>query len=191
MFFASRKTDVPIFFLYYPLAEFNKLPKENFDERLKQANLGCKSYIADLKKTDFDKKLCKINNKVTSNKTTHAEAEKKLNNQITCSTKLINDLSREVKLTSTKRLTKDLINGHSILNKEKYFAENGSQNYLVFQPVSKYFQTFTGDTDKILAWKSKGLSEESIKTSVTSGKSFVSKLTFVYNKIGTKFKGNC
>ena len=84
-----------------------------------------------------------------------------------------------------------MINGHSILNKEKYFAENGSQNYLVFQPVSKYFQTFTGDTDKILAWKSKGLSEESIKTSVTSGKSFVSKLTFVYNKIGTKLKGNC
>ena len=36
-----------------------------------------------MEKTDFDEKLWKINNKVTSNKTRHAEAEKKLNYHIT------------------------------------------------------------------------------------------------------------
>ena len=53
-----------------------------------------------------------------------------------------------------KVLTKYLINGYSILNGANYSDENGSQNYLVFQPVAKYFQTFTG-TDKMFALKSK------------------------------------
>ena len=44
------------------------------------------------------------------------------------------------------------MNGYSILYGAKYFTEDGSQNYLVFQPFSKYFQAFTG-TDK--NWKSK------------------------------------
>ena len=44
--------------------------------------------------------------------------------------------------------------------------DNGSQNYLVFQPVFKYLQTFTG-TDKSFALKFKWLSKESFKTLVT------------------------
>ena len=79
----------------------------------------------------------------------------------------------------------------SIFSGAKYFTEDGLQNYLVFQPVFKYFQTFTG-TDKIFAWKSKGLSEDSIKTPVTPDNIFAPKLTFIYNgKIGAKFKGSC
>ena len=59
--------------------ELNQLTKENFDERLTQANLASKNDITGLvKKADFDGKLRKINNNVTSNKTRHAEAEKKL-----------------------------------------------------------------------------------------------------------------
>ena len=36
------------------------------------------------------------------------------------------------------------------------------QNYLVFQPVSRYFKTVTNNT-RVTAWKSNGLSDESIK----------------------------
>ena len=53
-----------------------------------------------------------------------------------------------------KVLTKNLINGHSILNGANYSAENRSENYLVFQPAFKYFQTFTG-TDEFLHWNLK------------------------------------
>lgn len=41
---------------------------------------------------------------------------------------------------------------------KKYFADYGSQNYLLFQSVYKSFQTFTG-TDKLPALKPKELPE--------------------------------
>ena len=45
---------------------------------------------------------------------------------------------------------------------------------------------------KSFSWKSKGLSEEIFKTTVTSGIRFAPKLTFIYNGIiVAKFKGNC
>ena len=69
------------------------------------------------------------------------------------------------------------MNGYSILYGAKYFTEDGSQNSLVFQPFSKYFQAFTG-TDK--NWKSKRLSEESTETKVTSDNSFPPRLIFIY-----------
>ena len=78
-----------------------------------------------------------------------------------------------------------------ILNGAKYFVEDESQNYLVFQPAFKHSQTFT-HTDKILVWKSKGLSEKSFKTPVTPDKSFALKLVFNYKgRMRAKFKGNC
>ena len=49
---------------------------------------------------------------------------------------------KKVKLIWTKGLTKDLTNEYIIPNGAKYFDEDGSQNYLVFQPEFKYFQTF-------------------------------------------------
>ena len=62
---------------------------------------------------------------------------------------------------------------------------------LVFQPVFRYFETFTG-TDQVFGWKSKGLSEKRFETPVTSRNSCASKLAFIYNKrMGAKFKGNC
>ena len=43
------------------------------------------------------------------------------------------------------------------------FEEDGVQNYLVFQPVIKYFKVNTiTNTDYVSWWKSKGLSAESI-----------------------------
>ena len=40
-----------------------------------------------------------------------------------------------------------------------YFEEDGTQSYLVFQPISRYFRI---NGKYILPWKSKGLSNETI-----------------------------
>ena len=58
------------------------------------------------------------------------------------------------------------------------------QNYLIFQPVFKYFQIFKS--------KSKRFLEVSIITPATSGNSFAPKLTYIPNfKIAVKFEENC
>ena len=51
---------------------------------------------------------------------------------------------------------------------KSHFEEDGTQNYLVFQPISRYFKVNTiTNTDCILSWKSKRLSPESIKPPTT------------------------
>ena len=54
--------------------EFNKLTAENFEARLKQADL--------VNKTNFDNKLTDFKKRVTSNKAKHLEIQKKLNSLI-------------------------------------------------------------------------------------------------------------
>ena len=44
---------------------------------------------------------------------------------------------------------------------------DGSQAYLIFQPVHKYFKFITG-TNYISSWKSKALSDEIIEPTTTS-----------------------
>ena len=41
------------------------------------------------------------------------------------------------------------------------FEEDGTQNYLVFQPINRYFKMIANR--KISSWKCKGLSDENIK----------------------------
>ena len=48
-----------------------------------------------------------------------------------------------------------------------HFEEDGTQNYLIFQPLNKYL-TLIGSTKYISSWKSKGLSNETIKPVATS-----------------------
>ena len=84
---------------YITTQEANKLTAENFAARLKQTNLKSKSNISDfLNKVYFDNILENLNKKVTLNKSRHVE----VNN--------LDDLSKKVKLISTKWSTKDLIN---------------------------------------------------------------------------------
>ena len=45
---------------------------------------------------------------------------------------------------------------------ESHFEDDGTQNYLAFQPVYKYFE-ITPTINTILSWKSKELSDETIK----------------------------
>ena len=49
---------------------------------------------------------------------------------------------------------------------KSHFEEDGTQNYLVFQPLNKYFKVIT-NTDYVSSWKSKRLSTESIKLPTT------------------------
>ena len=102
--------------------------------------------------------------------------------------KKLNDPAEKVKLVSTKGLTKDLINNYSILNGGKYFGENGSENYLVFQPCFTYL---TRTDDKIVLWQSKEMSEESIAPPSTTNYRFAAKRIGKYSISTIKFNGDC
>ena len=96
-------------------------------------------------------KKIKLKKKKNLNKKKHVLVENELDK-----------LSEKVKVISTKRLTKELINKFDILNGAKCFSSGIFQNYLVFMPAKKYVKYFSGTT-RIDSWKSNGMSEENIK----------------------------
>ena len=90
-------------------------------------------------KTDFDNKLINLIKKINSNKT---------------------------KYLIVKNEFKKLDTFDSIyFSSKSHFKDDGTQNYLIFQPAYRYFN----DID-ILSWKSKVLSDEIIKPPSTSSK---------------------
>ena len=115
-------------------------------------------------KTDFDTKLSSLNRKITQNTKKHLLAE--------------NELKK------IKTFDSDYFIGKG------HFEEDGTQNYLVFQPLNKYFKVIA-NTDYVLSWKSKGLSTESIKPPTTSDNSLTLVLNYYGNKIRAKFTGSC
>ena len=88
-------------------------------------------------KTDFDAKLSSLNRKITKNKTDHLLVQNELN----------------------KLKTFD----SSYYRGKNYFEEDGTQNYLVFQPMYRHFNQI--NNDYISLWKSKGLYNENITVS--------------------------
>ena len=56
----------------------------------------------------------------------------------------------------------------SYLHGKSYFDEDGTQNYYIFQPISKYLKVaYVNNVNYVLSWKSRGLNDikiESIKT---------------------------
>ena len=92
-------------------------------------------------KTGFDVKLSSLDRKITQNKSKHLLVENKLKN--------------------LKLLILSYFVGKS------HFEEDGTQNYLVFQPITRYFKMLP-NTNYVLSWKSKGLSAETIKSHTTS-----------------------
>ena len=80
-------------------------------------------------KTDFEAKLWRINRKITENKTENVLVKNELN--------------------KLKTFDSSYIVGKS------HFEEDGTQNYLVFQPLNKYFKVIT-NTDYVSSWKSIG-----------------------------------
>ena len=115
-------------------------------------------------KTDFDAKLSSLNRKITVNKSKNLLVENELN----------------------KLKTFD----SSYFIGESHFEEDGTQNYLVFQPLNKYFKVIT-NTDYVSSWKSKGFSAESIKPPTTSDNSLTPALSYYGTKTRVKFTGSC
>ena len=60
---------------------------------------------------------------------------------------------------------------------KSHFEEDGVQNYLVFQPIIRYFKIIT-NTKYISSWQSKGLSDETIKPPATSDNSLNPKVNY-------------
>ena len=73
---------------------------------------------------------------------------------------------------------------------QNHFEEDGTQNYLVFQPISRYIKVIP-NTDYISSWKSKGLSAETIKPPGKSDNSLTRLIDYVVDKIRLKFSGSC
>ena len=93
----------------------------------------------------------------------------------------MSSLNRKITQNKTKRLLVEnelnkLKTFHSsYLIGKSHFEEDGTQSYLVFQPMHKYFKAFsiTQCLEYVSEWKSKGLSNESIKPISTSDNSFI------------------
>ena len=115
-------------------------------------------------KTDFDAKLSRINGKITENKTENVLVKNELN--------------------KLKTFDSSYFIGKS------HFEEDGTQNYLVFQPMYRYFKMIT-NTDYISSWKSKGLSAESIKPRTASDNSLTPALSYYGTKARVKFTESC
>ena len=74
---------------------------------------------------------------------------------------------------------------------KSYFEEDGAQNYLVFQPIKRYFKIIT-NSKFISSCKSKGLSDETIKPYATSDNSLTPLIDYYYgDNVRAKFNGSC
>ena len=74
---------------------------------------------------------------------------------------------------------------------KSHFEDDGTQNWLVFQPIHWYFKTVSANDSNILSWKSKGLSDETIKPPTADNKTLSPSLDFVGTIPRVKFNGDC
>ena len=114
-------------------------------------------------KTDFNAKLLSLNKKITQNKAKHLLLESELN--------------------KLKTFDSGYFIGKSNLE------EDGTQNYLTYQPMNKYLKI--GNSDYVLSWESKGLSN-GIIAPPSAPSNFVSpSLNYLSTKIRVRFSGSC
>ena len=75
----------------------------------------------------------------------------------------------------------------------RHFEEDGAQNYLVFQPINRYFKRIigVGNGKYIYFWKAKGLSDETNNSITESNYSITPSLDYLGAKIRVKFNGSC
>ena len=76
---------------------------------------------------------------------------------------------------------------------KSHFAEDGTQNYLVFQPMYRYFKRIAdaGNGDYIYYWQSKGLSDERINSIKTFNHSITPNLDYYVVKTRVEFNEGC
>ena len=74
---------------------------------------------------------------------------------------------------------------------KSHFEKDCVQNYLVFQPIVRYFKVNTiTNTNYVSSWKSKGLSADTIKPPTTSDNSLTPGLNYYGTKTRVKFNGS-
>ena len=73
---------------------------------------------------------------------------------------------------------------------KNYFEENGTQNYLVFQLMYRYFKQIAG-IDYIHYWKSKGLSDKNITALSAPNNILNPSFEYLGTKPRVRFSGNC
>ena len=76
---------------------------------------------------------------------------------------------------------------------KSHFEEDGVQNYLIFEPMYKYFKNISGvgDGEYIYFWKTKGLSDEMITSITASNYNVTPELSYYGSKIRINFNGRC
>ena len=116
-----------------------------------------------VKKTNFDAKSSSFNRKSTQNKSKHLIVQNELNKLITFDSSYFIGKCR--------------------------FREDGTQNYLVFQPMNTYLKT--DNSDYVLSWTSKGLSNGNITLPSTHNNFFSPSLNYLGTKIRIKLSGSC
>ena len=114
-------------------------------------------------KTNFDNTVSSLSNKSTANKKINESIENLLK----------------------KLPTLDL----SYFIGKSYFEEDGTQNYLVFQPIHIYFKIT--NTKYISSWKSKGLYEETVTPYTASDNSLTALIDHYGSKVRVTFNGSC
>ena len=73
------------------------------------------------------------------------------------------------------------------------FEQDGTQNYLVFQPMYRCFKKIAclGSGNYIYYWKSKELSDKRINSIKTPDYGIIPKLNYYGSKIRVEFNGSC
>ena len=138
----------------YQILKVNTADYNKFTKDIVDNSIKSKNLVA---KTDFDTKLASLNNKINSNKTKDLIVENEFK----------------------KLPTFDL----SYFRGKNYFGDDGTQNYLVFRTIDKYFKNI-GNTDNIISWKSKGFPSK-------YGKSYAPELIYASPQAKVLFGGSC
>ena len=130
-----------------------------------KARLVAQIYL--IRKPEFDSKLKGISDRVTKNKSKYLLVE--------------NELKKLQKFDA------------AYFRGKSHFEDDGTQNYLVFQPMYRYFKRIAGvgSVNYIYFWKSKGLSDEGLDSITASNYKITPKLSFYSPKTRVEFNGNC
>ena len=120
-----------------------------------------------IRKPDFDSKLKGISDRVTKNKTKYLLVE--------------NELKKLQKFDT------------AFFRGKSHFEEDGTQNYLVFQPMYRYFKRIAGvgSGNYIYFWKSKDLSDERLDSITASNHKITPELSFYGTKTRVEFNRSC
>ena len=105
------------------------------------------------------------------------------------------DLNRKIVSNKTKVIENELKKlktfDSSYFQGKSHFEDDGTQKWLVFQPMQKYFKLACDNRSIALSWKSKGLSDERIKGPTTSNKILNLWQSYVGTKARVRFSGDC